>query len=63
MSFARPPGPPHRFDSHAGPVRPTVTTARLTTSIWFDHWAGRVYPALVLIPHMIIVRHTMRGLR
>jgi hypothetical protein len=35
--------------------------ARLTTSIWFNHWAGRLYLAAVLIPHKIIVRQALRG--
>jgi len=47
----------------------TITTelasgrARLTTSIWFNHWAGRLYLVAVLIPHKIIVKQMLRGLQ
>ncbi|WP_417524946.1 DUF2867 domain-containing protein [Marinovum sp.] len=41
----------------------TAAGARLTTSIWFNHWAGRVYLAAVLLPHKIIVKRALRGLR
>lgn len=34
----------------------------LTTRIWFNHWSGRAYLALVLIPHKIIARHAVRSL-
>ena len=34
----------------------------LTTSIWFNHWTGRAYLALVYIPHKIIVRLAVRAL-
>ncbi|WP_323765603.1 DUF2867 domain-containing protein [Marinovum sp.] len=37
--------------------------ASLTTSIWVNHWAGRLYLAVVLIPHKIIVKHALRGIR
>ena len=37
-------------------------TARMTTSIWFNHWAGRVYLGVVLIPHKIIVKRALKGL-
>lgn len=37
-------------------------TARLTTRIWFNHWTGRVYLAIVLIPHKIIVKLSLRRL-
>lgn len=37
-------------------------TASLTTRIWFNHWTGRLYLALVLIPHKIIVRSALRKL-
>ncbi|ABD54516.1 DUF2867 domain-containing protein [Jannaschia sp. CCS1] len=36
--------------------------ARLTTRIWFNHWTGRLYLALVLIPHKIIVKLALRRL-
>ncbi len=36
---------------------------RLTTSIWFNHWAGRIYLLVVLIPHKIIVKQMLRGLQ
>ena len=35
---------------------------RITTSIWFNHWTGRLYLAAVLIPHKLIVRASIRGL-
>ena len=34
----------------------------VTTRIWFNHWAGRLYLTLVLIPHNLIVRHAIRRL-
>ncbi|WP_224814335.1 DUF2867 domain-containing protein [Hasllibacter sp. MH4015] len=37
-------------------------TASLTTRIWFNHWTGRLYLAVVLIPHKIIVRSALRRL-
>lgn len=37
-------------------------TARLTTRIWFNHWTGRLYLAVVLIPHKIIVKLALRRL-
>lgn len=37
-------------------------TARLTTRIWFNHWTGRLYLAVVLIPHKIIVKLSLRRL-
>ena len=37
-------------------------TARLTTRIWFNHWTGRLYLAIVLIPHKIIVKLSLRRL-
>ena len=40
----------------------TETGTRLTTSIWFNHWTGRAYLALVYIPHKIIVRLAIKGL-
>lgn len=36
--------------------------ATLTTRIWFNHWTGRLYLAVVLIPHKIIVRRALRRL-
>ncbi|QXT38924.1 DUF2867 domain-containing protein [Gymnodinialimonas ceratoperidinii] len=33
--------------------------AAMTTRIWFNHWTGRLYLAVVLIPHKIIVRHAL----
>jgi hypothetical protein len=33
----------------------------ITTRIWFNHWLGRAYLAVVLIPHKIIVRHAIRA--
>lgn len=35
---------------------------RLTTRIWFNHWTGRLYLAIVLIPHKIIVKLSLRRL-
>ncbi|OAN71807.1 hypothetical protein A8B78_19850 [Jannaschia sp. EhC01] len=35
---------------------------RLTTRIWFNHWTGRLYLAVVLIPHKIIVKLSLRRL-
>lgn len=40
----------------------TATGTRLTTSIWFNHWTGRAYLALVYIPHKIIVRLAVKAL-
>ncbi len=40
----------------------TGTDTRLTTSIWFNHWTGRTYLALVYIPHKIIVRLAVKAL-
>ena len=37
-------------------------TASVTTTIWFNHWAGRLYLAVVLIPHKLIVRGALRRL-
>ncbi|MBY4891421.1 DUF2867 domain-containing protein [Rhodobacteraceae bacterium N5(2021)] len=37
-------------------------TARLITRIWFNHWTGWVYLAVVLIPHKIIVKLSLRRL-
>lgn len=34
----------------------------MTTSIWFNHWAGRAYLAAVLIPHKIIVKQCINRL-
>lgn len=34
----------------------------MTTSIWFNHWAGRAYLAVVLIPHKIIVKQCINRL-
>ena len=34
----------------------------VTTRIWFNHWAGRLYLAVVLIPHKIIVKQAIRRL-
>ncbi len=36
--------------------------AAVTTNIWFNHWAGRLYLALVLIPHKLILRGALRRL-
>ena len=36
---------------------------KMTTSIWYNHWIGRMYLALVLIPHKIIVRLAIRGVK
>lgn len=36
--------------------------ARLMTRIWFNHWTGRLYLALVLIPHKIVVKLALRRL-
>ncbi|SHI02928.1 DUF2867 domain-containing protein [Marivita hallyeonensis] len=33
-----------------------------TTRIWFNHWAGRLYLGIVMIPHKIIMRHIVRSL-
>lgn len=33
-----------------------------TTRIWFNHWSGRFYLAIVMIPHKIIMRHIVRSL-
>lgn len=46
----------------------TITTdlregrARMTTSIWFNHWTGRAYLAVVYIPHKIITALAIRRL-
>ncbi len=37
-------------------------TAHVTTRIWFNHWAGRLYLAVVLIPHKLILRGALRRL-
>lgn len=34
----------------------------VTTRIWFNHWLGRLYLAVVLIPHKIIIGQALRGL-
>lgn len=34
----------------------------VTTSIWFNHWSGRLYLAVVLIPHKLIVKQMIRRL-
>lgn len=34
----------------------------VTTRIWFNHWLGRLYLLIVLIPHKVIVRQALRGL-
>ena len=34
----------------------------MTTSIWFNHWAGRAYLAVVLVPHKIIVKQCINRL-
>lgn len=34
----------------------------MTTSIWFNHWAGRAYLGVVLIPHKIIVKQCINRL-
>lgn len=34
----------------------------LTTRIWFNHWLGRLYLLVVLLPHKVIVRQAIRGL-
>lgn len=36
--------------------------ASITTSIWFNHWSGRAYLAIVLIPHKLIVGQSVRRL-
>lgn len=36
--------------------------AAVTTRIWFNHWSGRLYLAAVLLPHKLILRHSLRGL-
>lgn len=36
---------------------------KMTTSIWYNHWLGRVYLVLVLIPHKIIVRLAIGGVK
>jgi len=36
--------------------------AIIITRIWFNHWSGRLYLAAVLLPHKIILRHSLRGL-
>jgi hypothetical protein len=37
-------------------------TAHVTTRIWYNHWAGRLYLAVVLIPHKLILRGALRRL-
>jgi hypothetical protein len=37
-------------------------TAHVTTNIWYNHWAGRLYLAVVLIPHKLILRGALRRL-
>ncbi len=39
----------------------TEGKASVTTRIWFNHWAGRLYLAVVLIPHKIIVKRALGG--
>jgi hypothetical protein len=34
----------------------------VTTSIWFNHWTGRLYLGVVLIPHKLIVKQMIRRL-
>jgi hypothetical protein len=36
--------------------------AVFTTRIWFNHWSGRLYLVAVLLPHKMILRHSLRGL-
>ncbi len=36
--------------------------AAVTTSIWYNHWAGRLYLPVVLIPHKLILRGALRRL-
>lgn len=36
--------------------------AAATTRIWFNHWSSRLYLAIVVVPHKIIMRHIMRSL-
>lgn len=36
--------------------------AAVTTRIWFNHWSGRLYLAAVLLPHKLILRHSLKGL-
>jgi len=36
--------------------------AAVTTRIWFNHRSGRLYLAAVLLPHKLILRHSLRGL-
>ncbi|MEJ6391868.1 DUF2867 domain-containing protein [Gymnodinialimonas sp. 2305UL16-5] len=43
-------------------TRHTDGMAEVTTRIWFNHWTGRVYLALVLIPHKLILRSALRRL-
>ena len=40
----------------------TARHVKITTSIWFNHWSGRAYLAVVLIPHKLILRHIIKGL-
>ncbi len=35
---------------------------RMTTSIWFNHWSGRAYLGVVLVPHKIIVKQCINRL-
>ena len=37
-------------------------TVSMTTSIWFNHWAGRAYLGVVLVPHKIIVKQCINRL-
>jgi hypothetical protein len=34
----------------------------MTTSIWFNHWSGRAYLGVVLVPHKIIVKQCINRL-
>ena len=36
--------------------------AAVTTKIWFNHWAGRLYLGVILIPHKLILRGALRRL-
>lgn len=40
----------------------TPSRVSVTTSIWFNHWSGRIYLAIVWIPHKLILRHIIRSL-
>lgn len=37
----------------------TQNRMRVNTAIWFNHWLGRVYLAVVLIPHKLIARQVI----